>query len=686
VNATLRASPRRASRHWPIRLMAASAAVLLSVGAADRAGVPAHAQDSAGAGWAGSLEPLPPDTRPAAAAPVRSGPAARPAMDGARTLPGGFDPLPPMTAARSQAVPFDPVSRGAASPRIGAFQRSTGSSTAATSNTPAPLHGAGTAAAAARPSAVPSTATPAATSPGSVTVKPATTSAVTAVPSVGRIDTIPAPVRRAPAATRPGSAAVAGPSTPLPRVRPDNAASAPSGADTAPPREYIAEGVYRRGNTIVATVGRAVRFETERTVGSIVIGDEETVDSILADPKTIYLVGAQPGRTNVFIRGTDGDVLEQYDMVIEADMAALREALRAVVPDSRISVTATQSGLILNGQVRSAAESANAARVAKQFVGGEGAIVNAIRIAGDQQVLLRVRVAEMNRSARKFLEGTSQRYSDVRTPGTGDNILGASASDLSPDLSTLVEDVAISTLTGGAGQFGTIFLNQAGFDEITFETLEERSLARLLAEPTLTAISGETANFLAGGEFPIATGEDDNGNPIVEFKEFGVKLSFTPVVLSRNQISLRINTEVSRLDEEASDILGVPGLSTRRAESTIMLPSGGSLMIAGLLQSEDRNTLNGTPGLMDLPILGALFRSQDFQNDRSELVITVEAFTVRPRQMGPALALPTDGFKPADDFDMYVLGRLHDRYGVLEGLGRQTPAMTVDAPFGYIME
>lgn len=438
-------------------------------------------------------------------------------------------------------------------------------------------------------------------------------------------------------------------------------------------RRELSRGVYMTGDTIVASVGRAIELDLEQPVSNIVIGRPGIVGEIVMEPTRLYLIAQEVGSTNIFLLDDQGRVFQTYEMVVEADMEGLRRALAAVLPESRLDITPTQSGVVLSGQVRSATEATNAASVAGQFVGEGGAVVNSLNIAGDQQVLLKVRVAEMNRTALKFLNtGTSTSNPlnvDVNSSGLID-IFGVTTGALA---------------LGGVGASGSILFNEAGVDEILFDTLERQDLVRLLAEPSLTAISGETANFLAGGEFPVPTSVDDDGNAVYTFREFGVKLSFTPVVLSENQISLRISTEVSRISDENAAIsqgLRIPGLSTRRAESTVMLPSGGSLMIAGLLQTEDRNALQGVPGLMDVPILGALFRSQEFQTDRSELVVTVQAFKVRPREFGPELALPTDGFRPADDMDIYLLGRLHKRYG---GSGDQPPYSVV-APIGYIME
>ncbi len=483
-------------------------------------------------------------------------------------------------------------------------------------------------------------------------------------------------------------------------VPPRGANLAALSPDQSAPLTEVSRGVYRSGNTIIATVGRAVQLDFERAVASVVIGRREIVQEILAEPKRVFLVGSTVGSTNVFIRDAEGRVFATYEMIVEADTDGLRQALAAVLPENRLRVTRTAGGIVLSGQVRSAVDAANAASVASQFVGGEGAVVNSLDVAGDQQVLLRVRVAEMNRTARKFLAtDTNFETGKAGQPNfrsypfynrspwefSNQNVEFRDTSPFVYDSPTGLTQMILGAPAAVTGPTGSLLIGALGLSDVTFSTLEEKGLVRLLAEPALTAISGEMANFLVGGEFPVPVGRDDDGRIIIEFKEFGVKLKFTPVVLSDNQISLKIITEVSRISRENSlilDGLSIPGLSTRRAESTVMLPSGGSLMIAGLLQTEDRNGLEGVPGLMDLPVLGALFRSQDFQNERSELVVTVEAYKVRPRQFGPEMALPTDGFPPADDIDIYLFGRLHDRYGS----GEPQPAVTVSTPFGFIME
>ena len=219
-----------------------------------------------------------------------------------------------------------------------------------------------------------------------------------------------------------------------------------------------------------------------------------------------------------------------------------------------------------------------------------------------------------------------------------------------------------------------------------FDALERQGIVKTLAEPNLTAISGENANFLAGGEFPILVPNGDNVT--VEFRQFGIILTFTPVVLSSGLINLKISSEVSQLSDVGAVTLGgfvIPSLAIARAETTVELPSGGSLMIAGLLQNDINTTIDGFPGLMDIPILGTLFRSTAFQRNETELVVAVSTFLIRPVE-DASIALPTDGFAPASDFDMYFLGRINSVYAKPGSGGSEALAGGLLGPVGYIME
>lgn len=319
----------------------------------------------------------------------------------------------------------------------------------------------------------------------------------------------------------------------------------------------------------------------------------------------------------------------------------------------------------------------------RRFVGADENVVNLLAVEGDDQVLLKVRVSEIQRNVVKQL-GINL-FGNLNRGG-GSIFRGETNNPFSVSGSLLGGLVAGANKTvpgpGTVPSFAGVGVTSNSITGI-LQTLERGGLARVLAEPNLTAVSGESAKFLAGGEFPVPTGRDRDGNVTIEFKPFGVGLGFTPVVLSDGRISLRLSTEVSEISNEQSITLVslvIPGLSVRRAETSVELPSGGSLVIAGLLQSDIQKSIDGVPGLKDVPILGALFRSNDFQNNETELVIIVTPYLVSAVKEDQ-LALPTDGFAPASDFDSYLLGRLNKVY-------KQKPkaGTSLQGPYGYIME
>lgn len=450
-------------------------------------------------------------------------------------------------------------------------------------------------------------------------------------------------------------------------------------------------------NTMAAGISMAVGKTEVLTspvpVKDIIVADPSVADVVVSDPQKVYILGRRPGATNVFLLGADGQIARKVDITVVADVEAALQLLRRSLPDARIDLEPVGDGIMMKGWVKSAQDVVDAERILSTYLasdipgrtavmvenrttpgtnssiefieaapGGAGgggktrAIINTLRVVGDQQVLLQVRIAEVQRGVSKELSvnGTNALF----------NVPLATASTVIPT--------------------ATLFSDKFGIDNQTFQILESQNLVNILSEPALTAISGQTANFLAGGEFPVLTGTDANGNGLVEFKDYGVSLSFTPVVLASNQISLRVATEFSQPDLTNALVVNgipVPGLNTRRADTTVVLPSGGSMMIGGLIQSSEQNSLSGVPFFKDLPVLGALFRSRDFQQSRTELMIMVRVLTVRPVDFGAPLSLPTDGFVPASDWDIYVTGRLNGQYGRSTG-----DTLTVAGPIGYIME
>ncbi len=330
-------------------------------------------------------------------------------------------------------------------------------------------------------------------------------------------------------------------------------------------------------------------------------------------------------------------------------------------------------------------EASRAQDLAERFTGSKDKVVNNLSIDQRQQVLIQVRVSEMSRTISKQL-GLNTNFSQVVG---GVPIVAATDNQFS------LVGRALSDLSGA--QIGAT--PNPNNLSVQLKALERIGLVHTLAEPNLTAISGEAAKFLAGGEFPVPVGRDRDGNITIEFKQFGVGLSFTPVVLSKGRISLQISTEVSELTNTGAltlagtsfiDSMGnlvqtrgltLPALAVRRAETTVELPSGGSLAIGGLIQQQTKQNLDSLPGVKDLPVIGALFRSRDFQNNESELVVTVTAYLVNP--VSPTeIARPDDGYVVPTDPETILLGRLNSVYGKDVKAMPDTPRNAI----GYIVQ
>ena len=434
--------------------------------------------------------------------------------------------------------------------------------------------------------------------------------------------------------------------------------------------------LQKDGQVMSIPLDKVETIEVSRNISEVVIGNPDIADVIVKTQNRAYIIGRSTGDTDILFIDSEGGLISHIVVRVELDLAAASAAIAKVIDSSQIELTALNNNIMLQGVVHTAKESADAAKIASNFVDSDGGttVVNMLQVIGDQQVLLKVRMAEMQRNVLKDV-GLSTNY-------TLNRIDGAAFFD--------IQTSGISALnTEGTGRLS---IDSANIPTATFSALERQGLVKTLAEPALTAISGETANFLAGGEFPTVAGIDNTGNVLVEFRDFGVQLAFTPVVMAKNRITLKISTEVSRISSEnvltlpvnaGATTVDVVGLSVRRAESTVNLPSGGSLMIAGLLQNDEFTTVDGIPWLKEVPILGALFRSPSFQRNQSELVVLVEAFIVKPVEGGEQkLALPTDGFVSPSDLDLLLFGRLYKRYG---GDKTGDPNPLLQGPLGYLM-
>lgn len=403
-------------------------------------------------------------------------------------------------------------------------------------------------------------------------------------------------------------------------------------------------------------------------VRNIVVGNEGVADVHVDESSStqVFIIPRGIGTTNIFFMGADGAIIHQLSVEVQANNDTIQAALDQFLPNEKIDVTIFRDTVFLAGNVHSAVAAEKAVQVASQFVGEQASVINMLRVVGSQQVILQVRVSEMDRGVIKQLSANA----------TADFGRTRNLSFTTTSPSTTVTAFASGTFTPHIG-------NLPG---VSFTALERQNLIKTLAEPTLMALSGETASFISGGEIPVPVGVDDNGNAIIEFRDFGISLDFTPVVLDKGRISLEIATEISEVDSTVTVTLSnltVNGFKTKRTETTVDLPSGGTLMLSGLIENNESNSVSGFPVLKDIPILGALFRSTEFQRDETELVITVTAYLAKPTGADAAMALPTDGFEPASDIDIYLLGRLHQEYGK----GEQPFWMdSITGPFGYIMK
>ena len=414
-------------------------------------------------------------------------------------------------------------------------------------------------------------------------------------------------------------------------------------------------------------------IELSRAVRDVIIGNPEVADVVVRAPGQVYLIGRSVGETNVFLVDAKGALVRKLEVVVNPDGSAVEAAIRELLPKERINVRGVGDSVVLSGVASSDGAAAQAQQIARRFVPADENIVNMITIGSEQQVLIKVKVAEINKSVLKELGS-----SNILDPQT----LGP----FTIDLATAATGLSASAFAGVLG-IGT------SETDTTFQLLETHGLLRTLAEPNLLAISGEPASMLAGGEYPVVSvsGDTSNNTISVEYKPFGVSLAFLPVVIAPGRIWLKVSTEVSALSAQNAVVVpfGVDqsfqilGLATRRANSTIELPSGGGIMIAGLLQNDIQSSVNGVPGLMDLPILGTLFRSTSFQRNETELVILVHVMLAKPVDPD-MLASPTDGFAPSHDLDRYFLGNLQSLYVKRPPAGSQ-PSEGPKGPIGYII-
>ncbi|MEP3046692.1 MAG: type II and III secretion system protein family protein [Roseibium sp.] len=414
-----------------------------------------------------------------------------------------------------------------------------------------------------------------------------------------------------------------------------------------PNQIHIAAGERATGRILNVGIGRSVVVNLAEDAADVLVSNPEIADAVLRTPRRIFVLGNTSGQSRLVLFGRSGRELASFDIRVERDTSDITRIIRKLIPGTDISAESVNGSVILSGTAKSTIEAQQAADIAAKFQGADSAsqVVNLISVAGKDQVHLKVSVAEVERSIVKQLGVSFQ-----------GSISAGNFTPFGANLpSFLVNPSVVNQAVGG------IAFNSGGTSlSAQIDALQREGVIRTLAEPTLTAISGENASFLAGGEFPIPISNND-GEISVEFKKFGVGLDFTPVVLSGGRISLRVKTEVSELSNEGAVSAGgitISALKVRRAESTMELPSGGTLVMAGLLKESYSQAIEGVPGLMQIPILGSLFKSRDFLRDQTELAVFVTPYIVRP-VAAQKLVRPDKNLIPPSDAETIFLNRLN---------------------------
>jgi pilus assembly protein CpaC len=519
----------------------------------------------------------------------------------------------------------------------------------------------------------------------------------------------------------------------------------------ASPTMRINNGGGAQSASLVLPFGKSAIIDLPADARDILISNPAIADATVRTARRAYVIGRQLGQTNIFFFDANGRQIANVEIRVEPDVAPLNDILARHSSDSQIRAEALNGSIVLSGSARSAADADRARLIAAQYLATTGAggaaggasaeqrIVNLIQVQGSEQVLVRVRVVEMSRTLVRQL-GINANYDEMINQLIGEDdflnlatangfsingqILGGLAAaggvaenilrpngyaypggTVDPNITTGQAGVGgYQVAADGTITYGAAHVEQSRSTDASIEAFERAGLLRVLAEPNLTAISGESARFLAGGEFPVPVNSDD-GQISVEFKPFGVGLAFTPIVMSGGNISLKINTEVSELTSEGAISTGdttvrnpdgtttvirginIPALQVRRAETTLEMSSGSSIVLAGLIQERTRHALEGVPGVMNTPILGSLFRSRDFVNSETELVIIVTPYLVRPTSPD-RLRTPADGFRNPSEGESLLTGRLNALYrpASAQGDADEQSAQTLHGPHGHVIE
>jgi pilus assembly protein CpaC len=449
-------------------------------------------------------------------------------------------------------------------------------------------------------------------------------------------------------------------------------------ADYRPVPQVAADG-QMNARFLSLGIGKSIVIDLPRDIKDVLVADPKIANAVVRSAQRAYIIGAAVGQTNIVFFDSAGQQIAAYDIAVKRDLNGARAALKQILPNSDIQIEGLGDGVILTGTAASPIEAQQAGDLAARLAGGEAKVVNSIVVRGRDQVMLKVTVAEV---ARTIIKQLGIDLSGQLNYGTA----VVNFNNSNPFTATGQPLVANNAITTSFGATPSV--------QATLRAMESAGVTRTLAEPNLTAISGESATFIAGGEFPIPTGVTCQTTsagavgqcaPSIAFKKFGIALNFTPVVLSEGRISLRVMTEVSEVSNDNSiTVTGitVPSVKTRRAETTLEIPSGGSMAMAGLIQDQTKQAINGLPGLSQLPVLGALFRSRDYQDNKTELMVIVTPYVVRAVAQKD-LSRPDDGFASASDPQSDLLGNINRIYGVP---GRTEPTRNYRGTYGFITD
>lgn len=480
-------------------------------------------------------------------------------------------------------------------------------------------------------------------------------------------------------------------------------------AQTASLHVALAASEAGKARELILPRDKAAVIDLSGEAADVVLSNPEIVDAVVRSASRVYLIGKKIGQTNAFFFDRQGRPIGHLEVRVEPDAEALNAMIAKIVPQARVKAEALAGSIILTGSVPSAADADRVLQLAKQLLNGaqaqggggasattgtgtySGNIVNSIVVEGEEQVLIKVRVIELSRNIVKQLGinvDLENIINRVVSEDTFVNLATANGFSIAGQLlggltatGGVIRDDRVPVTPAGSGVTPADPTNQTV--AATVRAFERAGLARVLAEPNLTAISGESAKFLAGGEFPVPVAAD-NGQIAIAFREFGIGLAVTPLVLSGERISLKIATEVSDLSQSGAITLqgiSIPALSVRRAETTVEMPSGSAMVIAGLIQESTRQAIEGVPGAKDLPVLGAAFRSRDFVNSDTEIVIIVTPYLVKP--VNPKdLKTPLDGYRNASDAGGFFRQRLNAVYKAPSG---DAGGKVLEGPQGHVI-